>query len=338
MDSNGQEHPRSIFRRVPKLAYACLLLAVTLLYFLVYRPKPPDLTTCTRIEIHYPYGVLSYLFPDRALQKGILTKEEEESAKSYENLMVDDQEMIRTLARDISHATYLRRLRGRPPSTAVSLVCYSGAERVASLIIYQENVVAQDGSQFKCPAGLPDLTPFEPPEVRIIRPRYLCATNLRWLYTARFSRRARPFHTPEANRWCDMVVETLRNEYRIDLDKDSLRRRSYSDATIGEMFVCPTAQRPSGVQGAFPPANETRRPTGSPGPWRSDYAMNPNCKRESPPDTMLLFETKAGWNQHGGPELFTFDNHDPKGGLVLLNDGTVKFIRTEEELKQLRWK
>ena len=52
---------------------------------------------------------------------------------------------------------------------------------------------------------------------------------------------------------------------------------------------------------------------------------------------VLLFETKAGWNQHGGPELFTFDNHDPHGGLVVLNDGTVKFIRTEEELKQLRW-
>jgi hypothetical protein len=53
---------------------------------------------------------------------------------------------------------------------------------------------------------------------------------------------------------------------------------------------------------------------------------------------VLLFETKAGWNQHGGPELFTFDNHDPKGGCVLLNDGTVKFIRTKEELHQLRWK
>ena len=53
---------------------------------------------------------------------------------------------------------------------------------------------------------------------------------------------------------------------------------------------------------------------------------------------VLLFETKAGWNQHGGPELFTFDNHEPKGGCVLLNDGTVKFIRTEEELQKLRWK
>jgi hypothetical protein len=66
--------------------------------------------------------------------------------------------------------------------------------------------------------------------------------------------------------------------------------------------------------------------------------MNPSCSYNSPADVVLLFEAKDGWNQHGGPELFTFDNHDPKGGLVLLNDGTLKFIRTEEELKQLRWK
>ena len=68
------------------------------------------------------------------------------------------------------------------------------------------------------------------------------------------------------------------------------------------------------------------------------YAMNPDCHFASPPDMVLLFETTPGWNQHGGPELFTFDNHDPKGGCILLNDGTVKFIRTEEELMQLRWK
>ncbi|UCC97101.1 MAG: hypothetical protein JSW66_14795 [Phycisphaerales bacterium] len=74
------------------------------------------------------------------------------------------------------------------------------------------------------------------------------------------------------------------------------------------------------------------------GEGKNHYAMNPNCEPNSPADMVLLFETKAGWNQHGGPELFTFDNHDPKGGCVLLNDGTVKFIRTKEELQQLRWK
>ncbi len=71
---------------------------------------------------------------------------------------------------------------------------------------------------------------------------------------------------------------------------------------------------------------------------RCHYAMNSNCEPDSPSDMVLLFEAKAGWNQRGGPELFTFDNHDPKGGCVLLNDGTVKFVRIEEELHALRWK
>ena len=65
--------------------------------------------------------------------------------------------------------------------------------------------------------------------------------------------------------------------------------------------------------------------------------MNADCEPNSPGDTVLLFETTTGWNQHGGPESFTFDNHDPRGGLVLLNDGTVKFIRSEPQLRQLRW-
>lgn len=70
---------------------------------------------------------------------------------------------------------------------------------------------------------------------------------------------------------------------------------------------------------------------------RCHYAMNPNCEPNSPPDMVLLFEAKAGWNQHGGSELFVFERHELRGGCVLLNDGTVKFIRTGDELKQLRW-
>ena len=43
-------------------------------------------------------------------------------------------------------------------------------------------------------------------------------------------------------------------------------------------------------------------------------------------------------NVNGRPEFFTFDNHEPAGGCILLNGGTVKFIRTEGELQTLRWK
>ena len=93
-----------------------------------------------------------------------------------------------------------------------------------------------------------------------------------------------------------------------------------------------------GISGIFGEDFERsfRRPDAGKG--KCHYAMNPNCKPASPADMVLLFETRVGWNQHGGPEVFTFDNHDPKGGCILLNDGTVKFIRTKEELQQLRWK
>ena len=88
----------------------------------------------------------------------------------------------------------------------------------------------------------------------------------------------------------------------------------------------------------YPPGGTEQFKCPSAGEGKCHYAMNPNCKYDSVSDMVLIFETKSGWNQHGGPELFTFDNHDPKGGCVLLNDGKVKFIRTTEELQQLRWK
>jgi len=132
-------------------------------------------------------------------------------------------------------------------------------------------------------------------------------------------------------------VENARKNYtnaEINGDKTV---RMYPDTYLAGVFTCP------GIH-ACPDIYDYRRvrkasaPSAPVDTWISDYAMNPNCRADSPKDMVLLFESKAGWNQHGGPELFAFDNHDPKGGLVLLNDGTVKFIRTEEELKQLRWK
>lgn len=67
------------------------------------------------------------------------------------------------------------------------------------------------------------------------------------------------------------------------------------------------------------------------------YALNPDCKADSPPDAVLLFETKGGWNQAGGPEILTTDNHGGKGCNILFNDGSVKFIPSDQ-LNRLKWK
>ncbi|MHC4396840.1 MAG: hypothetical protein ACYS1A_14415 [Planctomycetota bacterium] len=72
------------------------------------------------------------------------------------------------------------------------------------------------------------------------------------------------------------------------------------------------------------------------GEGRCHYAINPNCEPSSPNDVVLLFETKDGWNQYGGPELLTFDNHRGKGCNVLFNDGRVEFV-IPERIDELNW-
>lgn len=75
----------------------------------------------------------------------------------------------------------------------------------------------------------------------------------------------------------------------------------------------------------------------SAGEGRCHYAINPNAEPNSAPDMVLLFETKGGWNQLGGAELLTTDNHKGKGCNILFNDCSVKFVKTRR-LGQLKWK
>ena len=112
---------------------------------------------------------------------------------------------------------------------------------------------------------------------------------------------------PKPDKWCDSIL----NGYRFVTGPDEDDGKLF----IKDLYKCPCIKK-----------------------GKCNYAINPNCKPDSQTDMVLLFETKNGWNQYGGAELFTFDNHDPKGGCVLLNDGTVKFIRTKDELNKLRWK
>jgi len=50
----------------------------------------------------------------------------------------------------------------------------------------------------------------------------------------------------------------------------------------------------------------------------------------------VLFETKGGWNQFGGPEILTFENHKGQGCNVLFNDLHVRFVK-KEQISELKW-
>ena len=104
---------------------------------------------------------------------------------------------------------------------------------------------------------------------------------------------------PTADKWCDLLVSFSR------VEPNQFICRS-SDAKVGE----------------------------------SSYALNKNIAgkkySEVPPDTVLLFETKVGWNQVGGPELLTLENHKGEGCNVVFGDWHVEYVKAER-IGELKW-
>jgi len=107
--------------------------------------------------------------------------------------------------------------------------------------------------------------------------------------------------------------------YANDHEEDFPTADQWCDLLMGygvseEQFICPSA-----------------------GEGRSHYAINPNSDSAvSPPDMVLLFDTGAGWNQFGGPELLAPENHGGEGCNVLFNNGHVEFVETVR-FGELRW-
>ncbi len=272
-------------------------------------PEPPDLGACTRLKIEYHPSMFDYFFPGVSEQR-LFDDTERDGLRSQRVTVVADLERIASLARDVAggkrglfagHASY------------VDVTCYESDGKSSRFTIFDDQkIMTSDGGHFTCLTPVASLRMLVP-EIESYELRVQCGRNLKNLWyrfrlrgaskdtvdTASWDKRVIGYPTPA--HWCDGMRETY--------------PRSASEYATGRPYRCLGA-----------------------GEGDSHYAMNPDCEPNSAGDMVLLFETKAGWNQHGGPELFTFDNHDPRGGCVLLNDGTVKFIRTEEELHALRWK
>jgi len=278
---------------------ACLVLAA-----ITSRrgPSPPKFGRCTRLEVEYFPSVLEHLVTLPS-ELGLLTVSERQYLQSRKTFAIYDRLWIRAFARELRAGSYRGVVAEEPQSTKrIRVRCYRDGQPHVFFAIYgdSEFIVTDAGCRFDYSGPLPWIAA-EIPELRPFVLRMGCGNNLLVLH--RFSDRVRAYMTPST--WCDVV-----------------RKRR------------PMAGRP----GYHVPIPAQYLQCDSAGGGDCHYAMNPDCALHSPPDTVLFFETKAGWNQHGGPELFTFDNHSPPGGCVLLNDGTVKFIRTEEELNQLRWR
>lgn len=294
--------------------------------------KPPDISDCTRIEVRYKEGALNNFIPSTSGQNTILSEDERKHVKSFNTWTVTDLQLIQAFAYDVSRGIYRTNVRGSSILGGVNLACYRGSERIASLTGCSASIITADKNVFEYPPGMPDLGILAPPEVKPLEARWKCASNMGKLLLQGFKYRPGRVY-PDPNHWCDDIVEFLRTRKTVYTCLKDHPKYLRSDASIARMFACPSIHVSTEASNARADLAKQKVLI-----WRSDYAMNPHCRKESPGDMVLLFETKAGWNQHGGPELFTFDNHDPKGGCVLLNSGTMKFIRTKDELLKLRWK
>jgi hypothetical protein len=295
-------------------------------------PAPPDLTNCTRVEIQYLPSLVENLFRSRQ-PADLLNPSELTHVQSLNPIVVKEERRIKALAQKINSGTHFSRgLPVRLPDAKVT--GYRGTEEVVSFTILQGPYVVTRGDVFYYgDAGVSLLgiaTDMGPLLLRLHCAAHLRGTALQWHSSLEREAVVRP--APET--WCDATLaKCLR---RVEEMKLTPPREQMSPERKQQYQEMERKWREQDEQYLVDVRNAFRCPAVRDG--KCHYAMNPNCTAKSPPDTVFLFETKAGWNQHGGPELFTFDNHNPRGGLICLNNGTVKFIRTEEELKQLRWK
>jgi prepilin-type processing-associated H-X9-DG protein len=118
---------------------------------------------------------------------------------------------------------------------------------------------------------------------------------------------------PTADKWCDLLGPYYGNN--------------------GKVLICPATQKSK--CGFAKMCGYTTDPNAK---HQCSYAINPNAKRDCrfPATTILFFESNPGWNQSGGPELLTTQNHGDKGCNVVFCDGHVEFVRAED-INNLRW-
>jgi len=140
--------------------------------------------------------------------------------------------------------------------------------------------------------------------------RMVCGTNLSLVGKTLLIYGNKNGRYPEPKQWCDLLL----NDGEIQAGT----------------FICPVSLRATYTVYLRGIKIILRSPFTRKG--RCSYAMNPNCEPNSPPDTVLLFETEYGWNQYGGKEILTKGNHYGEGSNVLFNDYHCSFVKYPEEL------
>ncbi len=275
-------------------------------YYTQYQ-LPSNLSSATRISFIFKPSLLDYFYPLQS-QQVLFNNDEIKLLKSENSIFIEDKEILESFINDLQDKCKVH-YGLTEKNKEVKMSFYQDDDLLTSFNIYNDILIEDSTNHYFVFSEVQEHIHPLVLQIRNFDYRLSCATNLRNLWY-----RLRFYNIFEGERQKNPSIMSKKIYPGSAIWCASLYHyKTYS--LQGDIFICPSAKK-----GAC------------------HYAMNPNCKPDSTSDMVLLFETKAGWNQHGGPELFTFDNHDPTGGCVLFNDGSVKFIRTKGELNNLRWK
>lgn len=138
---------------------------------------------------------------------------------------------------------------------------------------------------------------------------------------------------PTPSKWCDLLVE-----------KTGIRKSKFCCTTTGDSTITtdtPIDDTNMPVQVKYIGDHndlEGHKKYTYDIAW-SHYALNPNAEPNSAPNVVLLFETADGWNQFGGPDLCSTQNHAAYGKIgcnILFNDGRAKFVKPKD-ISLLNW-
>jgi hypothetical protein len=295
-----------------RFVFLCLIfLGLAAMFYVRIREhlnSLPDLSGCTRIELTYLPSARGYFGIGHAGEgfETFFSNEETELMASLDRVVVTDARMIKALAKKIRYKLCNQTgvkdrggIRGKiGRNDGAYIEGYEGSKLTHTIHISGESFLIHEESGRSYQYWKVDALDFT----------FLCPALTGFSQRLEcggnldvlFMERER-LSPPK---WCDGYIGKTAN----DLSSEALRM-------FKRDLKCPACKR-----------------------GRCNYAMNKDWYMGCLPDTVFLFEAKPGWNQYGGPELFTLDNHTPEGACVLLHDGTIKFVRTKEELMQLRWK
>ena len=151
--------------RVSMFVSLCLFLLSLITVFpgcIYYIPfsSPPDLSTCTRLEIQYAPSMLVY-FVRCSEPQNLLTPAEKDYIQSLKTFVVKDQERINAFAKDVSLGSYKAHIwwGGLSIARAVYIDCYRNKNHVAFFGVFGDLIITKDRAWFRYPWGLPNLVP-----------------------------------------------------------------------------------------------------------------------------------------------------------------------------------